>query len=149
MPPSRWDFLFDTRSVPLTEFALDEVAKRLAQELRSWPPPVEELDLATGRKFASLFEPEAPRPPEAVYAEAFRMADWELGRNVEAVDDYMRNHRYVDHGLALFHAQAILFVSRWLVEQWLSLSEATEGRIKRPQLREGLARTQRLFNAGK
>lgn len=132
--PSRWDFLLETKPVPLVEHLKDEVAKLLAQELQSWPPPMTELDPAWVRKHATVFEPGAPRPSDALYREAFRVTRWELERDVEAVDDYMRNQRFLERGLAPTDKSALLVLSRWLTEQLLQLSEATENRVKRKDL---------------
>jgi hypothetical protein len=132
---SRWDHLFESKPVPLVEHLLEEVSRLLAKDLATWPPPVQEVDLGTtSPAFAELLSGEQPRPAPAVYAEALRLARLELEREVEAYDDYMRNKRYLERGLAPTDRTALLFLDRWLVEQMLALGEATEGRIKRPHM---------------
>jgi hypothetical protein len=145
--PSRWDLLLEQRPIPLVEHLLEEVAKLLANDLRGWPPPIEELDPALGVRFAPLLGPDVPRPEEALFEEAFRLARWELEREVEAVDEYMRNRRWELRGLAPDRKQALLFVSRWLVEQLLSLREYTHSKISRPMLIDCLERTARYLRA--
>ncbi len=147
-PPSRWDVLLDQKPIPLTEHLLNEVAKLLARDLRRWPPPIQELDLVAGRAFDAVFEPDSPRPPEEAYAEAFQLARWELTRELDAYDDYMRNRRWLERGLAPDDKPFLLFLSRWLVEQMLSLGEATEGRIKRAQMVSCLERLERRLIEG-
>ena len=133
--PSRWDYLFETRPVPLVDHLLEEVSRLLAKELAQWPPPVLEVDLdTTSPALTELLSGEHPRPAPAVYTEALRLARLELQRELDAYDDYMRNKRYLERGLAPTDRAALLFLDRWLVEQMLALGEATEGRIKRPQL---------------
>ena len=141
--PSRWDLLLDQKPIPLVDHLLAEVAKLVARDLSRWPLPVEDLDLSTGRQFASLFAPDSKRPGEAVFAEAFRLARWELRRELDAYDDYLRNRRYLARGLAPDDRPALLLINRWLVEQMLSLGEATESRLKRPQMLECLDRIAR------
>jgi len=136
--PSRWDHLFDLKPVALLDHLLEEVAKLLAKDLQRWPPPVEELDLDTGGAFAPLFTEARPRPAPAVYTEALRLTRWELERETEAYDDYMRNKRYLERGLAPDDRLPLLFLSRWLTEQMLGLGEATEGRVKRKHMLQGL-----------
>lgn len=131
---SRWDRLLDQKPVPLREHLLAEVARMLARELQAWPLAVQELDLATGRSFTALLSGDVPRPGPAVFAEARRLARWDLERATEASDDYFRNRRYVDAGLADADRPALLLVSRWLVEQLLGLGEATSGRVKRGEM---------------
>lgn len=132
--PSRWDRLFDLKPVPLMDHFVEEVAKLLAQDLQKWPPPVEEVDLDTGGHFAPLFTEPHPRPAPVVYTEALRLTRWELMHETDAFDDYMRNKRYLERGLAPEDRLSLLFLARWLTEQMLSLGEATEGRVKRKQM---------------
>ncbi|MFL5319193.1 MAG: hypothetical protein ACJ790_06015 [Myxococcaceae bacterium] len=143
---SRWDHLLETKPIPLLEHLKDEVAKLLAKELANWPPPMEELDPAFLQKNAQLFEPGAQRPKDLVYVEAFRLTRWEMERNVDAVDDYMRNSRFVERGLEPTDKSALLVLSRWLTEQMLALSESTNGRTKRKDLIEILDRLERRLN---
>jgi hypothetical protein len=131
---SRWDRLLDQKPIPLREHLLAEVTRMLTRELEAWPLAIGELDLATGRPFSDLLSGEAPRPGPAVFAEARRLARWDLERSTDAVDDYFRNRRYADAGLADPDRPALLLISRWLVEQLLSLGEATHGRVNRAEM---------------
>jgi hypothetical protein len=140
---SRWERLLDQKPIPLLEHLLDEVARMLGQELQAWPLSIEELDVATGRGFAGLLAENAPRPPQQVFSEALRLARWDLERATDAVDDYFRNRRYAEAGLADTDRPALLFVSRWLLEQLLSLQESTESRVKRADMARVLDRLER------
>jgi hypothetical protein len=131
---NRWDRLLDQKPVPLREHLLAEVARMLGRELESWPLAVEELDLGTGRAFSNLLSGDAPRPTPAVFSEARRLARWDLERATDAIDDYFRNRRYADASIPDTERPALLLVSRWLVEQLLSLGEATGGRVKRADM---------------
>ena len=137
---SRWDYLFETKPVPLMDHLLEEVAKLLAKDLQSWPPPVQELALEVGGQFAPLFTEPSVRPAPALYDEALRLSRWELAREHDAYDDYMRNKRYLAHGLAPTDRLALLFLNRWLVDQMLGLGEATEGRVNRRLMQQCLDR---------
>jgi hypothetical protein len=139
---NRWDWLLEQKPRPLVEQLLDEVAKRLARDLEQWPPPIDELDLTTGRRFAPLLEPGSARPGWTAYEEAFRLARWELARDVLAIDEYMRQQRYLERGLGPGDRLVLQFLSLWLTESLLGLAEATEGRIKRVQLADCLDRTE-------
>jgi len=134
--PSRWDYLLETKPVPILDHLQEEVAKLLAKDLAKWPPPVQEIDLDLGGTFAPLFLEPPPRPSPAVYDEALRLSRWELEREFDAYDDYMRNKRYLERGLAPTDRLTLLFLNRWLVEQMLGLGEATEGRVSRPIMRK-------------
>lgn len=138
--PSRWDYLFETKPIPMMDHLLEEVAKLLAKDLEKWPPPVQEIDLDTGGQFATLFTEPTPRPSPAVYTESLRLARWDLTREFDAYDDYMRNNRYLERGLAPTDRTPLLFLSRWVVEQMLGLGEATEGRVTRKLMQQCLDR---------
>jgi hypothetical protein len=83
-----------------------------------------------------------------VYREALALARLELERELEAYDEYMRNQRYLERGLAPTDRPALLFLDRWIVEQMLALGEATGGRIKRPQMVHCLELVERKLQAG-
>lgn len=138
---TRWEHLLERKPIPLVDHLIDEVAKLLAKDLATWPLPVTDFDLDTGRSFAALLAPDARRPEDAVFDEAFRVARWELDRDLDASADYFRNRRWMERGLDEPSRTPILFISRWLVEQLLSLRECTQSKITRPQLIECLERT--------
>jgi hypothetical protein len=142
---SRWDLLFEIKPVPILEHLVSEASKLLANDLRRWPLPVQELDLETGKKFAALATGQAPRPADGVFREAFRLARWDLGHELSAYDEYMRNERWAQAGLVPSDKPALLFVSRWLLDQMTSLREATEGRVQKHALLELLDRTERAL----
>ncbi|MHB8877459.1 MAG: hypothetical protein ACYC8T_27520 [Myxococcaceae bacterium] len=141
--PSRWDRILETRPVPILDHLLDEVARLVAKELAGWPLPFVELDPAAARQFEAVLAPGSPRPGDAVFTESFRLARWELERDTAAYDEYMRNRRWLAHGLAPADKEALLFVSRWLVEQLLCLGESTAGRVNRPKMLDCLDRLER------
>jgi hypothetical protein len=144
----RWERILDQKPVSLQEHLLDEAAKLLLSDLRTWPLPIEELDEQTGASIAEFFAPDAPRPSSAVLGAALKLARWDLDREHEAYDEFMRNRRYQETGITEGERPVLLFVSRWVLEQLLALSDATEGRVDRrallrlvDRLEVGLART--------
>jgi hypothetical protein len=145
--PSRWELLLEQQPVPLIDHLVEELSKLLANELSRWPPDIAELDVASGASFAPLLEEGYPRPAKAAYAEAFRLARFELEHDLDAYDDYMRNQRWAEHGLPPGAKQELLFLSRWLTEQMFALGEVTQGRVKRRHMREILDRAERRLLA--
>jgi hypothetical protein len=140
---NRWERLLDTKPIPLLEHLLDEVSRLLHTQLQAWPLDIQELDTATGARFADFLTGDAKRPPKDVFGEALRLARWDLERATDSVDDYYRNRRYLAAGLTEADRPALLFVSRWLLEQLLSVAEATGGRLKRSDLVRILDRVER------
>jgi len=143
---SRWDRLLDLKRLTLVDALMTEAAKTLAEELlRDWPPAVEGLDVDTGREFSALFAVGAQRPPSAAFREGLRLARWDLQRDFDAYDDYVRNRRWAEQGLDDEQKTALLFLSRYFVEQMLSLGEATDGRVKRKDMVVALERLEKLL----
>ncbi len=141
--PSRWDRLLETKPVPVIEHLVSEVAKLVAADLVGWPPSIGEIEPAASQQLEAVLAPGKPRPASGVFTESFRLARWELERETAAYDDYMRNRRWLQHGLAPEDKPALLFLCRWLVEQMLALGESTEGRVNRPRMLDCLERIER------
>jgi hypothetical protein len=131
---NRWERILDQKPVRLEEHLISEAARLLLGELGRWPLPVEEIDAMTGGGMVELLRPDAPRPSPAVFPAALQLVRWELGREHEAYDEYMRNRRYQEAGIPEADRPALLLVSRWVLEQLLSLSDATGGRVNRHSL---------------
>lgn len=148
MQPSKWDLVLEQKPIPLLAHLMEEVAKLFATDLAAWPPHIEDFDLTIGAKLADLLKESPLAPDPKLYREAFVLTRFDLGRNLEAFDDYLRNQRWMETGLAAKDKAMMLFLSRFMAEQLLGLAEATEGRLKRPQLLDVLDRTERLFFKG-
>jgi hypothetical protein len=140
---SKWDYLLDQKPKPLATHLLEEVAKRLAKDLNQFPPPIEGFESESAEaRFKPLFEPPT-RPHDDVYRAAFHLAKLELQREIEAIDEYMRNQRYKPLAPSDRDYLSMLFLSRWLTEQMLALSEAVQTRLPRPKLVECLEDVER------
>lgn len=144
MQPSKWDLLLTQKPIPLLRHLLEEAAKIFAADLAQWPPEIEEVDPQTGRGLAEMLAL-APRPSPVLYREAFRLTRFDLGREAERMDDYLRNQRWKESGLEIKDKPMLLFLSRLMAEQLLGLAEATEGRVARSHLLEVLDLTERRF----
>ncbi len=142
MRPSKWDLVLERKPTPLVDHLVGELGTLFADELGRWPPAVEELEAAT---LATLLEAHPTRPERRAYEAAFTLARWELEHEVEAIDDYFRNHRYLEAGLDAAQRPLVLFLSRLVLEHLLALGEAS--RLKRPRLLEVLERTRSAFLA--
>lgn len=139
MQPSKWDLILSQKPVPLVQHLLEEISKLLAQELGYWPPRL--LDDALPSVVAEARE----RPSPLLYRAAFTLTRFELAHEHEAYDDFLRNQRWLVEGLHVTDKPMLLFLTRFLTEQVLALAEATEGRIKRAQLRELVDSVERRF----
>jgi hypothetical protein len=145
----RWDFLYEVKPVPLREHLVEELGRLVAEDLSRWPLAVESFAIpGEATRFAPLLEGGAPRPGPAVFRAAFLLARLELERELEQIDDYMRNERWrpgVHPGAAY---DAMILISRYLTEQMLSVLERTGGRVPRARLVECLRRAEQRLIAG-
>ncbi len=145
MQPTRWDLILDQKPRPLLEHVLDEVAKLFAADLSAWPPKIEAFDEVTGVKLAALVAETPRKPGLSTFHQAFHLTRLDLGRQLDAYDDYLRNQRWLEAGLTAKDKPMLLFLSRFMTEQLLALGEATHGRVTRAVMLDLLARTERLF----
>jgi len=143
----RWEALLEKKPVPIIEHLLDEAAKFFAGELGAWPPQLLEIDFPQGKETAALLDANPQRPGDAVWREAFELARWDLNREFEAFDEYMRNRRYLERGLGEPDRAMILFLSRLLTEHALGLNEATQGKVNRERMVDLLHRTEKRLLA--
>lgn len=144
---SRWDRLLDVKRVTLLDQLMTEAAKVLWEDLGTWPPPLEEVEAAGAREHAEVLAPGSPVPPPAAFLEGIRLARWDLTREFEAFDEYVRNRRWREAALEDSHKPAILFLARYLTESLLALGESTGGRAKRTDLVLALDRLRGRFEA--
>lgn len=145
--PSRWEHVLDLKPVPLVDHLVDEVAKLFAAELSRWPLEVSDLSLGPeSRAWAQFLLPDAPKPSVLEWKEAFRLARWDLSRELEAYDQYMRNAQWTEVGLPQEARALLLFLSRYVLEQLLALGEATNGRIDRQKKLAVLEATWRVLS---
>lgn len=143
-PPNRWELILEQKPKPLAEHLLDELAKLFAQDLQQWPLPVEyEPHVPQPVRWADV-----PRPDGRLYAQAFHLTELDLLREHEAYDEYFRNQRWLEAGLAPQDKAALLFITSFLTEQALALQEATQTKLTRTDLVALLQRTRRHFLEG-
>lgn len=140
---SRWERILDSKPIPVLEHLKNEVAKLLTKDLSGWPPPMLEVDADYALKNAATLGPDAPRPEGKVFLEAIQLAKWDLDREFDAYDDYMRNERFLERGLIATDKNVLLLLQRWMTEQLLALGEATDGRVKRKDMLDILDRLSR------
>lgn len=141
--PSRWDRLLEAKPIPLLEHLLEEVSKLFSETLGQWPLEVLMVDEVQGAELSALLANSPARPRDEVWHAAFALTRWDLGRDFDAYDDYMRNRRFLEKGLTEADRPMLLFLSRYLTEQMLALNEATEGRVKREHLISVLERVEK------
>ncbi len=145
---SRWERLLDSKPIPILEHLLEEVSKLFAEDLSRWPLDVDDYTGASGAAIATLLRETPVRPRSAVWREAIRLARWDLEREFDAYDDYMRNERWRAKELTEKERALMVFFSQYMIEQLLGLKEATEDRVDRRGILDVLTRVERRLLPG-
>jgi hypothetical protein len=130
----RWDYLIDRKPQELKDYVLDQVADRLANELRSWPPRIDDwLDEPLRHRFAAaLFRPSAPGTD--TLRVACEIARRELLREYDLIDAFWRSGSY--RALLPDETEEITahFVTRFLVDAALGFQELSQNKFARREL---------------
>jgi hypothetical protein len=138
----RWDFLYDQQRQPVRAFVVERLGEELAQDLSSWPPPVEDfVDEALRARWAAAV---AAQPRDAVVRLALEAARLELARDWDGAERRIEEER---ERLATGEEDAVRLLARFLTEKCLAFKEWAEGaRLGRGDLEDALrAAERRLF----
>jgi len=130
----RWDRLADQKPQELREYALGMAADEIAEELRSFPPRIEEWsDPELRAKYrAVLSRPAAP--PEATMRVACELARQELLREYDLVDRFFQSGAYKAELPDDLEEQTAHFLSRFLVDSALDFQAFAKGKFTRKDL---------------
>lgn len=130
----RWDHLVDRKPQDLKDYVLDQVADRLAAELRAWPPALDEwLDDSARRRFRAAIErPSAPGL--STLRVACEMARRELLRDYDSIDRFWRSGAH--RGLIPDELEETTahFVTQYLVDASLAFQELARDKFDRREL---------------
>ena len=142
----RWDHLYDAKSRPIGDYLLDELAKDFERDIRDFPPEVASWeDPEAQARYAPLLA-SGLRPSEMAIRTALWLAQADLRREFEAVDQFMRSGGIDDKLGTPEDRELCRFLWRFFVDKCLEFSEASQSRFKHADLAEALARLeQRLF----
>ena len=130
----RWDHLVDRKPQELKEYVLDQVAERIAGELRAWPPALDEwLDDSARRRFRAAIErPSAPGLP--TLRVACEMARRELLRDYDLIDRFWRSGAHRELLSDDLEEITAHFVTQYLVDAALAFQELAQGKFARREL---------------
>ncbi len=139
----RWDHLFDAKARPVGDYLLDELAKDLERDVREFPPRVDSWeDPRALAKYGPLLA-SGRTPSEQAVRLALWLAQADLRREFEAVDQLMREGG-IDAQLGTPEDRELCrFLWQFFVDKCLAFSEASQSRFKHADLAEALARLER------
>src|SRR5437588_2145357 len=132
--PSRWEPVLDQKPQELKDYVLDQVADALSEDLRNFPPPIEEwLDEALKARYAKVLA-RTGRPELETYRVACEMAREEMLREYELIDRFCRSAEFQRLLPGELEQQTAHFITRYLVDSALAFQEYAQGKFTRRDL---------------
>jgi hypothetical protein len=129
----RWDFLAEQKPQEVKDYVLDQVAQRLAAELRSFPPALDWIDPSLRQRYEEVLATRS-LPDARTLRVAFELARRELLRDYELIDAFWRSGAHRDHLHNELEEKTAQFVCRWLVDSALELQELAKNKLARREL---------------
>jgi hypothetical protein len=147
----RWDHILDQKPRELRDYVLDKVAEQLVEDLRQFPPRIEEwLDAALQARYQRVLT-RVGRPELETYRVACELAREEMLREYELIDRFCRSDEYRRLLPSELEEQTAHFITRYLVDSALAFQEHAQGKFSRKDLvvlmekvEDGLLRGYRL-----
>jgi len=131
---SRWDHILDRKPQELRDYVLDKVADQLVDDLRRFPPRIEEwLDDALEARYANVLS-RLGRPELDTYRVACELAREEMLREYELIDRFCRSDDYRRLLPNELEQQTAHFITRYLVDSALAFQEHAQGKFRRRDL---------------
>src|SRR6185295_9380183 len=130
----RWDHILDQKPRELKDYVLDKVAEQLVEDLRQFPPRIEEwLDAALQARYQRVLT-RAGRPELETYRVACELAREEMLREYELIDRFCRSEEYRRLLPSELEEQTAHFITRYLVDSALTFQEHAQGKFSRKDL---------------
>jgi hypothetical protein len=130
----RWDHIFDQKPQEIRDYVLDKVADQLVEDLRQFPPRIEEwLDADLRARYAPVLT-RTGRPQLDTYRVACEMAREEMLREYELIDRFCRSEQYRRLLPDPLEEQSAHFITRYLVDSALAFQEYAQGKFSRRDL---------------
>src|SRR2546421_7196476 len=130
----RWDHILDQRPQELKDYVLDKVAEQMVEDLRNFPPRIEEwLDAAMQSRYARVLT-RLGRPELDTYRVACELAREEMLHEYELIDRFCRSAEYKRLLPNDLEEQSAHFITRYLVDSALAFQEYAQGKFKRGDL---------------
>jgi hypothetical protein len=131
---TRWERILEQKPQELKDYVLDRVADQLVQDLRDFPPRIEEwLDESLRARYQQVLARTA-RPELDTYRVACEMAREEMLREYELIDRFCRSAEFRRLLPGELEQQTAHFITRYLVDSGLAFQEYAQGKFSRLDL---------------
>ena len=130
----RFDHILDGKPRELKDYVLDQVAEQLTQDLRNFPPAIDEwLDESLRERYRPVLAPEN-HPGQKSFRIACELARRELLRDYELIDRFCRSPDFRSLAPTELEQQTVHFITRYLVDSALAFQEFAKGKFRRDEL---------------
>src|SRR5438128_572201 len=130
----RWDHILDQRPQELKDYVLDKVAEQMVEDLRNFPPRIEEwLDASMQSRYARVMT-RIGRPELETYRVACELAREEMLHEYEKIDAFCRSSEFKRILPNELEEQTAHFMTRYLVDGALAFQEYADGKFRRLDL---------------
>jgi hypothetical protein len=130
----RWDHILERKPQELKEFVLDKVAEQIVEDLRNFPPRIEEwLDPAMHARYEKVLT-RLGRPELDTYRVACELAREEMLHEYELIDRFCRSEEYRRLLPNELEEHSAHFITRYLVDSALAFQEFAQGKFRRRDL---------------
>jgi hypothetical protein len=149
MSNDRLDWIYAQKPVPTVHVYLDLVGQELYELCRMIPLPEQDVEFmqeGARRRFAEHLDEMRPPTRELTLLIA-DLLEWELGREYERIDDFMRNERYRGAAPTAGDVHTMHFLQQVLLDRLLERQEHSSHPVRRQELLravESLRRCARL-----
>jgi hypothetical protein len=131
---TRWERILEQKPQELKDYVLDRVADQLVQDLRDFPPRIEEwLDESLRARYEQVLS-RTGRPELDTYRVACEMAREEMLREYELIDRFCRSAEFRRLLPGELEQQTAHFITRYLVDSGLAFQEYGQGKFTRRDL---------------
>ena len=131
---SRWERILEQKPQELKDYVLDKVADQLTQDVRDFPPRIDEwLDEALRARYAQVLS-RPGRPELETYRVACELAREEMLREYELIDRFCRSSEYQRLLPTDLEQQTAHFLTRYLVDSGLAFQEYARNKFSRRDL---------------
>ncbi len=131
---ARWERILEQKPQELKDYVLDKVADQLAEDVREFPPPIEEwLDEGLKARYAKVLA-RLGRPELDTYRVACEMAREEMLREYDLIDRFCRSDEYRRLLPNELEEQSAHFITRYLVDSALAFQEYAPDKFRRADL---------------
>lgn len=137
---SRIDWLYEQKPLATTDVYLGLVGIELFEICRSFPPLLADVDFLSAKdldRYTKIW-PQMAAPDAKLMQELARILDWEIDRDIEIIDRYMRSESFVEAAPSPVDQAVLHMLHQVLLDVLLWRKETSKRGFARSKLHQAL-----------